>query len=143
VTQRNVTGQKRRNSSGYIEIRVPDHPYARARGWVAEHRLVIEAQINRFLQPGEVVHHINGIKDDNRPENLMLFASNREHMAFERTHCKHGHQLEGDNVAIRDDGHGYKYRQCRICERAKHQRWDVKNRDKKRIYNAKRSRTAA
>lgn len=44
-----------------------------------EHRLVIEQQLGRWLRPEEVVHHRNGKKDDNCPDNLQLFASNAEH----------------------------------------------------------------
>lgn len=59
--------------SGYVMRKAPYHPYANSRGYVPEHRLVMENQINRYLVPRkELVHHINGVRDDNRIENLQL-----------------------------------------------------------------------
>ena len=48
-----------------------------------EHRAVAEQKLGRKLKRGEVIHHVNGDKTDNRPENIEVFASQRAHMLFE------------------------------------------------------------
>lgn len=59
---------------GYIKELCPEHPRADAGGYVMQHRLVMERTIGRRLKPSERVHHKNGIRDDNRPENLELWT---------------------------------------------------------------------
>mgnify|MGYP001565857374 CR=1 FL=1 len=74
-------GGRLRHGDGYILIYIPEHPL-NCKGYVLEHRLVIENHIGRYLTRGETVHHINGIKDDNRVENLQVL-SNSEHLKLE------------------------------------------------------------
>lgn len=50
---------------------------AYSNGYVAEHRAVMEEQIGRYLLPGENVHHRNGDRSDNRPENLELWVKSQ------------------------------------------------------------------
>ena len=54
----------------------------------ATHRLVAEQVLGRKLLPGEVVHHIDGNKRNNAPENLMIFSSQSEHAAWHAAHRK-------------------------------------------------------
>lgn len=50
------------------------------------HRIVAEQFLGRPLRKGEVVHHINGDKRDNRPENLMVFNNQKEHAKWHAEH---------------------------------------------------------
>lgn len=79
------TGGVSRSPRGYVRLYMPDHPDANPRGYVLEHRLVMEQSIGRRLRPEEVVHHINRVKDDNRRENLELFATNADHLRATRS----------------------------------------------------------
>lgn len=64
---------------GYKVVYMPSHPRARQNGYVYEHILVAEDKMKRPLREGEIVHHIDGNKLNNRPDNLMVFPSQSEH----------------------------------------------------------------
>jgi hypothetical protein len=79
----NFKGGRYHIQSGYVTVLSNDHPYADKVHRVYEHRLVMEKMLGRYLLPTEVVHHKNGIRDDNRPENLEL-CSQRENVVLQR-----------------------------------------------------------
>lgn len=60
---------------GYVSVYKPNHPFATKQGRILEHRLVMEEMIGRHLKKHENVHHKNGNRKDNRPENLELWSS--------------------------------------------------------------------
>ena len=72
-------GGRRVTHHGYILIYAPDHPGCDVNKEVLEHRIVMERKIGRYLNDGEVVHHINGIRGDNRIENLVLCKNDSRH----------------------------------------------------------------
>lgn len=60
--------------TGYVMVKRRGHPNAYANGVIAEHRVVMSEMLGRPLLPGENVHHRNGVRTDNRPENLELWV---------------------------------------------------------------------
>ena len=60
--------------TGYVMLWAPSHPRAGKDQYVYEHILVMEQLLGRYLLPEEFVHHRNGVRDDNRPENLELWT---------------------------------------------------------------------
>jgi len=65
-------GGKKPNGQGYVLVLAHGHPQADHKGYVREHRLIVEKGMKRFLRLDEIVHHWNGIRDDNRAENLAV-----------------------------------------------------------------------
>lgn len=81
---------RRINTKGYVELWKPDHPNAACTGYVREHRYVLAEHLGRPLGNDEVVHHRNGIKADNRIENLeVMSASSHSGLRNAPTHCPH------------------------------------------------------
>jgi hypothetical protein len=70
----------RKSMNGYIQIRTSKNVYE------FEHRIIMEEKIGRKLSSNEYVHHINGIKTDNRITNLLLYKGRGKHDKFHAHH---------------------------------------------------------
>ena len=72
-TGRHLTQYKQRlTKDGHLRMYAAKHPYANGRKEIPVHVMIMERHIGRSLRIGECVHHANGIKADNRLENLRL-----------------------------------------------------------------------
>lgn len=76
-------GVIKKKLNGYVFIKVGAQ-------FIAEHRLVAESILKRQLDSKESLHHINHHREDNRPENLMLFESQALHKSFENKQRQFG-----------------------------------------------------
>jgi hypothetical protein len=85
---------------GYVLIRVgKDHHLADVRGYAYEHRVVAEQLIGRRLKPGEIVHHVNGNRGDNRHSNLEVLANQAYHRVEHRS-VRSNRRLPGEANSV-------------------------------------------
>lgn len=76
----NWKGGRYKTTDGYWKILKPNCLNTDKWGYILEHRFVMAEHLERPLLPKEIVHHLNGVKVDNRLENLAIMS--RKHNSF-------------------------------------------------------------
>jgi len=102
--KRALKGNRRLNSAGYVVVFKPGHPRADANNEVREHILVWEEHHKKLLPEGWHVHHLNGIKTDNRPANLVALPLVRHRAKYTNLldeRAKRVRELEIENRQLR------------------------------------------
>lgn len=79
--------------SGYMMVYMPKHHRAMCDGYIYEQWLVAEKMLGRKLKRKEAVHHKNGVRHDNRPENLHIYPDRSTHM--KEAHAEWRKQMQG------------------------------------------------
>ena len=101
--EKNLPPIRKTMNRGYIYLYVgKDGITVSDRGYlkIPEHKWIMEQHLGRKLNPFEKIHHLNGIKTDNRIENLMLFPNDAEHQKFERKYNFFVKQLMWSNLNL-------------------------------------------
>jgi len=94
----------------YKEVRIVGHPAMRQNGMVLAHRAIAERMLRRPLSIKETVHHIDNVRDNNNPENLMVFATRGDHACFHIT----GEAILTENGTY-VSGERHNKHPCRLC----------------------------
>ena len=128
----NWNGGKRKRG-GYLYIWQPDHPKAGKKGYVPNACLVVERALGKYLPNKAIVHHINKIRDDDWPKNLVVCEDKAYHNLLHRRQralkeCGHANWLkcpfckqydDPKNLIIRKNGGGI-HRKCQNKARRKY-----------------------
>ena len=89
------------NGDGYKMIRAKEHPRASNTGYVFEHIIVWETENAMPVPDGHIIHHLNGIRTDNRPENLVAM-SRGEHLHQAEPYKERIRKLEEELAQLRE-----------------------------------------
>lgn len=134
-----------KKSGGYIKIYRPDHINADKCGYVYEHNLIIEKAIGKPIPLSAEPHHINGCRNDNKNNNLVLCQNHQYHQMLHQRQraletCGHANWLKcwickkydsPDSLIIKKKSTGGNTQYHHECNKEYQARWARENRRKK------------
>ena len=112
-------GHKVITTNDYYDVYYPQHPKARENGSVMLHILVAEKMLGRNLTEQEVIHHIDGNRKNNNENNLMVFATQSDHISYHqmiKSKTKKDFILKQIN-GVYHCNYKNKHTVCRICSK--------------------------
>jgi len=112
----NWKGGRRITKNGYVEVLNPDYRNTSKSYYIHEHRLVWEKTYGKKIPKGYVVHHLNGVKDDNRPENLVAMKIG-EHLNQAEPYKKKIRELE-EKIRSYQQNNLFNSRDIRTCQKS-------------------------
>jgi hypothetical protein len=118
-------GGRYQRKDGYVFIKRPNHPFANVRGYVEEHRLVVEARLGRYLTPAEIVHHDDENPANNTDDNLVLTTRPehaRHHATARGWSRQHDRCVNCGMTERKHEAHGRCWRCYQRTERAQARR---------------------
>jgi hypothetical protein len=104
--QSNWKGGIHHHTEGYLLLRRPQHPKADMHGYVPEHLLVAEDAVGHILPSTAIVHHIDGVRNNNSKSNLLVCQDSAYHRLI---HARKTALSESGNVNKRQCGYCHQY----------------------------------
>lgn len=84
VRPHNYSGGTAKDGGGYVQLLIRSHPHAKKSGYVLEHIVIASKALGKKLPIKSQIHHVNGVKDDNRNINLFICQDLAYHKLLHR-----------------------------------------------------------